>query len=223
MALLVLDNAPGCLQDLSLVHSNIQFEYLSNTTNSLLQLFKQEIITTFKSYYTSCTFCGISDASEKETFVSIIKCWKSYSIADYKVNIRKSMTRNGCWKKLWPETFNDSQGFPTQQLNKIKNILMLASKIPGEGIPDFKGADMKEILDSYTAELTEEDLEQLTVFSETEGEDSDAVVERPQLTASDLKDGLQMVTDLTVLVLKVDHFMDKCLNFKHKVGAVMAL
>jgi hypothetical protein len=49
-------------------------------------------------------------------------------------------------------------------------------------------ADVLEVLDSYTAELTEEALEQLTALSEPEDEaDSNAVVERSQLTASALK------------------------------------
>jgi len=78
-------------------------------------------------------------------------------------------------------------------------------------------------LDSYAAELTEEDLEQLTVFSKTEDKDSNAVVERPQLTSNALKEVLQMVKDLTVLLYEVNHFMDKCLISKHKVEASMAL
>ena len=43
-------------------------------------------------------------------------------------------------------------------------------------------------LDSNAAKLTEEDLEEMTVFSEPEDEDSDVVVERPQLTSSALKE-----------------------------------
>jgi hypothetical protein len=99
---------------------------------------------------------------------------------------------------------------------------MLVSKIPGEGIPDFEDTDIQEILDPHAAELTEENLEQLTVFSETDDEDSDAVVERPPLTTSALKECLQMVNNLTLLSFEVDHFMDKCLNSKHKLEAVMA-
>lgn len=76
-------------------------------------------------------------------------------------------------------------------------------------------------LNSHAAKLIEEDLEQLTVFSEPEDEDSDAVVERPQLTSRALKEVLQMVNDLNVLYFEVNYFMDKCLNSKHKVEAGM--
>lgn len=61
------------------------------------------------------------------------------------------------------------------------------------------------------------------MFSVPEDKDSDAVVERPQLTSNALKEVLQMVNDLTVLLYEVNHFMDKCLNSKHKVEAGMAL
>jgi hypothetical protein len=55
------------------------------------------------------------------------------------------------------------------------------------------------------------------VFSEPENEDSYAVVERPELTASAVKKYLQLVD-----VFEVDHLMNKCLKFKHKMEDVMA-
>ena len=83
--------------------------------------------------------------------------------------------------------------------------------------------DNQVFLDSHAAELTEEGLVQLTVFSEPEAKDWDAVVERPQLISSALKEVPHMVNDLTVLFYEVNHFMDKCLNSKHKVEAGMVL
>jgi hypothetical protein len=44
---------------------------------------------------------------------------------------------------------------------------------------------------SHAAELTEEDLVQLTVYSEPEDTDLNAVVERPQPTSSSLKEVLR--------------------------------
>jgi hypothetical protein len=67
------------------------------------------MITTFKMHYTHYNLWSFLDADEKETFVTISECWKSYSTADYTVNIKESMnvlqstTLNDCWKKLWPE------------------------------------------------------------------------------------------------------------------------
>lgn len=37
--------------------------------------------------------------------------------------------------------------------------------MPGEEFPDLQEADIQEVFDSHVAELTEEKLEQLTVFS----------------------------------------------------------
>jgi len=52
-------------------------------------------------------------------------------------------------------------------------------------------------------------------------EDSDYVVERPQLTACTLKKGLQMVDDLVDTFFEVNLFMDTCLKFKHSMKSVM--
>jgi len=43
--------------------------------------------------------------------------------------------------------------------------------------------DIQEVLDSNTAELPEKGLEHITAFCEPKDEDSDTVVERPQLIA----------------------------------------
>jgi hypothetical protein len=82
------------------------------------------------------------DTSE-ETFVSVSKCWKSYSIAGCIVNIKecmdemKSMPLNGYWKKLWPVVVNDFLEFPNQY-DEIRNILLLTHKVPGKGFPHLE-------------------------------------------------------------------------------------
>jgi hypothetical protein len=48
----------------------------------------------------------------------------------------------------------------------------------------------KKFLTLHVVELTEQDLEWVTMLIEPEAEDSDTVVERSQLTASALKKGL---------------------------------
>lgn len=55
-------------------------------------------------------------------------------------------------------------------------------------------ADIQEVLISYAAELTEDDLEWLTMLSVPDDKaDSDTIVEKPLLSASDLLKGVQMV------------------------------
>jgi hypothetical protein len=64
------------LQHHNLASLNIQTEYLSNNTTSLLQLLYQESITEFKSYYTSCNLSSTLTTREN-TFVSAGECPKS--------------------------------------------------------------------------------------------------------------------------------------------------
>jgi hypothetical protein len=57
-------------------------------------------------------------------------------------------------------------------------------------------ADIQEVLISYAAELTESDLEWLTMLSVPDNKaDSDTILERPLLSASALLKGVQMVDD----------------------------
>jgi hypothetical protein len=57
-------------------------------------------------------------------------------------------------------------------------------------------ADIQEVLISYAAELTENDLEWLTMFSVPDDKaDYDTVLERPLLFASALLKGVLMVDD----------------------------
>lgn len=84
-------------------------------------------------------------------------------------------------------------------------------------------ADIQEVLISYAAELTEDDLEWLTMLRVPDNKaDSDIVVERPLLSASDLLKGVQMVDDWVDHFLEADQFMDRCLKFQQEVGDAMA-
>jgi len=58
-------------------------------------------------------------------------------------------------------------------------------------------------------------------FELKDDEDSDNVVERPQLTASTQKKGLQVVDDLVDNFFEVNLFMDMSLKFKHSMESVM--
>jgi hypothetical protein len=112
------------------------------------------------------------------------------------LNIKESMDQ--------PEAVDDFQGFHNQQ-DKIRDILILSLTFP-EGFPHSE-ADIQKVLDCCTAELTKDDLGKMTGCSEPDDRDPGAVVNRPQLTTSNLKK---------------DQFMDRCLKFKHEMKAVMA-
>jgi len=55
--------------------------------------------------------------------------------------------------------------------------------IISRGFQHLEENDIEEVLGSNTTELTEEGLEHITEFCEPGDEDSDTVVERPQLIA----------------------------------------
>ena len=80
----------------------------------------------------------------------------------------------------------------------------------------LEDADVPELLRSHAAELTEEELEQLTVLNEPTHEDNyNTIVQTPQLTISTLKKGLEMVEDEVKHLFYVDHFKHRWLTFKH--------
>jgi hypothetical protein len=83
--------------------------------------------------------------------------------------------------------------------------------------------DVHERLLSHAAELSEEELQQLTVLNEPTHEgNNNAVVQTPQLTISVLKKGLKMVDDVVKHSFYVDHFKGRWLKFKHEICAVNA-
>ena len=92
----------------------------------------------------------------------------------------------------------------------------MARKFAAERFQDWKEADSQEVFDPQDFELTE-DLEELTALSEPEDEEySDAVVQRPQLTTSVMKKGLQLADKLVDHLFDIDNFMDRCLRYKMK-------
>ena len=104
----------------------------------------------------------------------------------------KATPLNGCWEKLWSEAVNDFRGFMKQQ-DRIRNVLVLAHKLPGEVFPDLQEADIPEVLNICADQLTEGDLQNLTALSGMpEKKGSYIVEERNQPAVSILQKGLQM-------------------------------
>jgi hypothetical protein len=105
---------------------------------------------------------------------------------------------------------------PIQQ--EDRKAPLLARKFPAEGFQDWKEADSQEVLDPPAFELTEY-LEELTALSDPEDEEySDAVVQRPRLTTSAVKKGLQLADKLVDHLCDIDSFMDRCLRYKMKAA-----
>lgn len=141
-----------------------------------------------KSCYTHHTFCSILDAGEDDTFVSISEYWRSYSIADCIGNIKESWINWNPWLCLCARK---AVGWSIYDfLDKIKNILVIACKVQGEGFRDFKEADIQE-LSTFLLLNSLWKTQQVTVISEPEDEEeSDMDVDRTQMIATSLKKGL---------------------------------
>ena len=128
------------------------------TTTSLLQPLNYVILPSI--------FQHTLDANKHNASVAAHVHCKSYN----NVNAQQSMDElkitalNACWKKLWSEAVNGSHGVPTQHPDEIQIIIMSYCKVWRIQFPDFEKGDIQEILESYTDELSEEDLENLTAL-----------------------------------------------------------
>jgi len=107
-----------------------------------------------------------------------------------------------------------SRGFGRQN-REHPHINPLSSR---RRITRFTGGWYPRVLNKHAAQLSE----QITVFSEPKDEDLYAFVESPQLTSSALKKFLQLVNVLVHYVFEVNHFMNKCLKFMHKIEVMIA-
>jgi len=100
-----------------------------------------------------------------------------------------------------------------------KYILVLTSKVPGEGFHDLEVADIQKVLEPQAARLGNEDLltadnDQLTRWRFW------SFVDRPQLATSALKKGLQVADYLIQHLFQEHYLMYRCLKFKHSVEIV---
>lgn len=84
---------------------------------------------------------------------------------------------------------------------------MLTRKVQGKGFLYSNEADIWEVLDCRVAVLTEEDLEVMIAFTETEV--SCTGVEGPHLTTNALKKHLQMADHLVKFSCEAYHFMGR--------------
>lgn len=68
-ALLILDNAPGHLVNLSELSKDVEIEYFPKNTTALIQPMDQGAIATFKAYYLCRTFCKLIHESDGESSI----------------------------------------------------------------------------------------------------------------------------------------------------------
>ena len=104
--LLLEDNAPLHPEVMMVAHPNVNVILLPHNTTSPIQPLDQGLISTFKTYYTSHTFCRILHATESNPELTVRKCWKDFNTAHCISAIKDSLdkvkasTINACWQNL---------------------------------------------------------------------------------------------------------------------------
>ena len=122
--LLLLDNAPSHLTDLS--HPNVQIEFLPPNTTSLLQPLDQTIIAAFKAYYIPKSFELIYEDMESAKITSL-------------KDIHRSILKAHLMEI-------DVQGtISTPIEDELKNIVRWEPTVEGDRFVEIKMADIQEL------------------------------------------------------------------------------
>ncbi|KFD63304.1 hypothetical protein M514_24484, partial [Trichuris suis] len=173
--LLIIDNAPSHPD--SIAHENEMILLPANTT-SLLQPLDQGVTHRVKATYTRLVFDMIRAAMDPNPDLSILDCWKSFTIADAITFTKLAMDEltservNVCWNKLWSEAVSEFQEFDgiTAQ---VKTFMKTARETGGEGLADILEEDVSELIKGNEEELTNEELDEVLISSAEEEDEED--------------------------------------------------
>lgn len=221
--LLILDNAPG---HPVLEHPNVQICFLPPNTTSLIQPLDQGIIATFKTHYTKQSFQYILNKLESDKDLTVIDAWKKFSIMDcikhtaVAISELRQSTLNACWKNIWPECVKSKEPVPPVT-TEYENIIALAHTIGGEGFDDLSFAEIDELL--VDKPLEEHEIIDVALA----GEEVSAVSpsdddEKIPLTASLIKKGLQLASELENHFLTHDPDVERSTQFKRDLSSCIA-
>nr|XP_058901570.1 tigger transposable element-derived protein 1-like [Kogia breviceps] len=200
-ALLVLDSTPGRPGNLDDLSDHVRVEYLPKDTTALIQPMTQDVVATFKACYLRRVFCllaaragGAGERSAAPDF------WRDYSILDAVHNISES------WEEVPPAT---SGGTSWRWRT-------------GLGFGEVAEAGVAELLQSQSADLSNEELvglEQERADGE-EGEDSSTASR--QLTARHLAKALAHFDAGLQVVRDNDPNLERSLRVCRGVGNVIS-
>ena len=169
---LLLDNAPGhppdLEDDLLDEFKFIKVVYLPANTTSILQPMDQQVISNFKKLFTKHLFRRCFEVTQN-TNLTLREFWKEhYNIAiclnliDISWQQVTKRTLNSAWRKLWPDVVleRDFEGFEPVQ----EEIVSLGRSMGLE----VDNADVDELIEEHTEELTTEELKELHKISHSE-------------------------------------------------------
>ena len=106
----------------------------------------------------------------------------------------------------------------------VQRIVALARRIGGEGFDDMEEVDVEELLASHSAELTDEDLEELVRSDEDANGDDDNEEEHSaaKITLSGLNEIFLDMKKLCDKVVDLDPFMERSIKVKHLLEEALA-
>ncbi|XP_039623765.1 tigger transposable element-derived protein 1-like [Polypterus senegalus] len=168
--LLVLDNAPAhppeLEDDLLEEFQFIKVKFLPPSTTPLLQPMDQQVISNFKKLYTKALFQRCFEVTENTSLTfrefwkdhfNILNCLSHIDKAWEEVSVR---TLSSAWKKLWPQSVPNF-GFDPQPVDKTVQLVKKSVSLGKSMGLDVDGADLDELVEEHSEELTTDELKEL--------------------------------------------------------------
>lgn len=162
-ALLLLDHAPYHPSNLNDLDPNVEVMFLPPNTTSMLHPIDETVISIFRRYYLKNTMIQAFEITEKKGDATFKEFWQDYNILHAIKNIEKSWndigksTMNLCWRKICPEF--------TLVFNEFENPEQITAEIVELGQKldlQMDAEDVEELINSYSGELSNEELIEIT-------------------------------------------------------------
>jgi hypothetical protein len=187
--LLLLDNAPGHPHTLLILMRTLHSSCLP--TPHLLSNLWIRVSCHFQELYLQKTFTQLVKDTDGEDRLSVKDFWRNFNIKKAINNIGDAWAdvtqscMNGVLRKIWPHVVTDFHGFePEDEIsNSRRAIIDMARSL---GFEEAEEANVKELLQSHTEELSTEDLLELKKELSNEDYESSDVVPVKCLTTKQL-------------------------------------
>ena len=173
---MIIDNAPGHLQSISIEDENVRVVFLPPNMTSLLQPLDQGIIRCVKASYTRQVFEIIRAAIDVDPNLQVMDCWKSFTAADTITFIEAAMdelkpeTVNACWKNVRSEAVHGFKGFPGID-EEVKKMIRTVREVGGDGFVDMIYEEVEGHIEKQPEVLRNKELEDLIKSSTEEVEE----------------------------------------------------
>uniref|UniRef100_A0A5S6Q0H6 DDE-1 domain-containing protein n=1 Tax=Trichuris muris TaxID=70415 RepID=A0A5S6Q0H6_TRIMR len=227
-ALLILDNAPGHPITLGQFNESVKVTFLPPNTTSLIQPMDQAIIGTFKAYYLRETFQQAIAKTTDDNPISLVQFWKNYNIKnaiDNIANAWQKVSENNMragWKFIMPHCANNLRDLPAQIQHVIEEITDMG--INKLGMEDLDAENVKEMIESHSEELINEDLLNLDQHCAFVDEDDDdeqpSRNKKSDFSNKDFEEIFSMVETLKQKVMDADPDTDRSTRIRREMDSI---